>query len=113
MLSGIGPAGHLREMGIEVGTDLPGVGANLQDHPQSRVGYIATRPTRVAALVRRPLVVLRSDPSVAEPDLQFVFGRSARRPAGHRPAPGPRDRRGTCPGGLTGRGDLPRPVAPE
>lgn len=32
MLSGIGPAQHLREMGIEVKVDLPGVGANLQDH---------------------------------------------------------------------------------
>jgi choline dehydrogenase-like flavoprotein len=33
MLSGIGPAGHLREMDIEVVRDLPGVGENLQDHP--------------------------------------------------------------------------------
>lgn len=32
MLSGIGPAAHLQEMGIEVKVDLPGVGANLQDH---------------------------------------------------------------------------------
>ncbi len=32
MLSGIGPAAHLREHGIEVAVDLPGVGANLQDH---------------------------------------------------------------------------------
>lgn len=32
MLSGIGPAQHLRELGIEVKVDLPGVGANLQDH---------------------------------------------------------------------------------
>ena len=32
MLSGIGPAAHLREMGIEVKVDLPGVGSNLQDH---------------------------------------------------------------------------------
>lgn len=32
MLSGIGPADHLRAMGIEVQVDLPGVGANLQDH---------------------------------------------------------------------------------
>ena len=32
MLSGIGPAQHLREMGIELKVDLPGVGANLQDH---------------------------------------------------------------------------------
>ncbi|HET8603378.1 MAG TPA: GMC family oxidoreductase N-terminal domain-containing protein [Marmoricola sp.] len=33
MLSGIGPAAHLREHGIDVAVDLPGVGANLQDHP--------------------------------------------------------------------------------
>jgi choline dehydrogenase len=32
MLSGIGPAGHLREHGIALRQDLPGVGANLQDH---------------------------------------------------------------------------------
>ena len=33
MLSGIGPGAHLREHGVEVRLDLPGVGANLQDHP--------------------------------------------------------------------------------
>jgi choline dehydrogenase len=33
MLSGIGPADHLREHGIAVVADLPGVGANLSDHP--------------------------------------------------------------------------------
>ena len=34
MRSGIGPAPHLRELGIEVQSDLPGVGRNLQEHPQ-------------------------------------------------------------------------------
>src|SRR5262249_22170528 len=33
MLSGIGPADHLRELGIPVMVDSPGVGANLSDHP--------------------------------------------------------------------------------
>lgn len=33
MLSGIGPAAHLREVGVESRVDLAGVGANLQDHP--------------------------------------------------------------------------------
>jgi len=32
MLSGIGPADHLRSVDIEVQLDLPGVGRNLQDH---------------------------------------------------------------------------------
>jgi choline dehydrogenase len=32
MLSGIGPAQHLKEMGIPVVADRPGVGQNLQDH---------------------------------------------------------------------------------
>lgn len=33
MLAGIGPAAHLREHGIDVVVDAPGVGANLHDHP--------------------------------------------------------------------------------
>ncbi len=33
MLSGIGPADHLRQHGIDVALDLPGVGAHLHDHP--------------------------------------------------------------------------------
>ncbi|MDE0346791.1 MAG: GMC family oxidoreductase N-terminal domain-containing protein, partial [Boseongicola sp.] len=32
MLSGVGPAAHLREHGIDVVHDLPGVGENLNDH---------------------------------------------------------------------------------
>jgi choline dehydrogenase-like flavoprotein len=33
MTSGIGPAAHLRSVGVDVAHDLPGVGQNLQDHP--------------------------------------------------------------------------------
>ncbi len=33
LLSGVGPAGHLTEMGVPVVQDLPGVGQNLRDHP--------------------------------------------------------------------------------
>lgn len=40
MLSGVGPADHLREHGIAVLADLPGVGQNLQDHHE--VPMIAT-----------------------------------------------------------------------
>ncbi|MBC8280555.1 MAG: mycofactocin system GMC family oxidoreductase MftG [Chloroflexi bacterium] len=37
MLSGVGPAEHLREMGIQVVLDSSGVGQNLRDHPNVRV----------------------------------------------------------------------------
>jgi choline dehydrogenase len=41
-LSGIGPADLLREHGIDVIVDAPGVGANLQDHLQIRAVYKIT-----------------------------------------------------------------------
>ncbi len=37
MLSGVGPAEHLRDLGIDVVAHLPGVGENLQDHPAAPV----------------------------------------------------------------------------
>ncbi len=39
MLSGIGPADHLSEQGIEAILDLPGVGSTLYDHPQMPVTF--------------------------------------------------------------------------
>jgi choline dehydrogenase len=44
MLSGIGPAAHLRQHGIDVLADLPGVGANYQDHFQTMVAIKLKRP---------------------------------------------------------------------
>ncbi len=44
MLSGIGPADHLEDNGIEVVADLPGVGANLHDHPMCGVVYQSAQP---------------------------------------------------------------------
>jgi choline dehydrogenase len=41
MRSGIGPEAHLRELAIGVVADLPGVGANLDDHPALGVVYTA------------------------------------------------------------------------
>jgi choline dehydrogenase-like flavoprotein len=45
MLSGIGPAAHLKEQGIEVKLDLPSVGTNLQDHPYAMLMYSTTAGT--------------------------------------------------------------------
>ncbi|WP_417329898.1 GMC family oxidoreductase, partial [Halomonas cupida] len=44
MLSGIGPADHLQEHGIEVQVDLPGVGQNLIDHPEVPITAYARQP---------------------------------------------------------------------
>ena len=44
MLSGIGPAAHLKENGIEVVADRPGVGGNLQDHLEVYMQMAASQP---------------------------------------------------------------------
>ncbi|WP_106744842.1 choline dehydrogenase [Yoonia maritima] len=44
MLSGIGPAEHLAEHGIDVVADRPGVGQNLQDHLELYIQQAATKP---------------------------------------------------------------------
>jgi len=44
MLSGIGPAEHLKDKGIDVVHDLPGVGENLQDHLEVWVQQACTQP---------------------------------------------------------------------
>jgi choline dehydrogenase len=46
-LSGLGPAALLREHGIAVIADMPGVGADLQDHYHARLIYRATQPVSV------------------------------------------------------------------
>jgi choline dehydrogenase len=44
MNSGVGPAAELRQVGIEVCHDLPGVGKNLQDHVQARFTFLTRQP---------------------------------------------------------------------
>lgn len=48
MLSGIGPAEHLSEHGIDVVADRPGVGQNLQDHLELYIQQAATQPVSLA-----------------------------------------------------------------
>jgi choline dehydrogenase len=52
MLSGVGPADHLREMGIDSVADLPGVGTGLQEHPLVPMGFSAKQPFRFSQQLR-------------------------------------------------------------
>lgn len=45
MLSGVGPASHLRQFGIAVVRDLPGVGENFHDHPGTNHTAWVDQPT--------------------------------------------------------------------
>jgi choline dehydrogenase len=96
-LSGLGPAEHLRSLGIAVLQDMPQVGLNLQDHYVSRVQHrvkdsISTnqlaRGLRLAGEVARffalgkgaltfgvttAQVFARSREGLASPDLQLLF----------------------------------------
>ncbi len=95
MLSGIGPAEHLREAGVEPRVEIPEVGENLQDHPYSSAsgsrGLGGTPARRREADARSPSFLLRRTglltSNVAEgslftrtraglpaADLQFHFG---------------------------------------
>src|SRR3954449_8694107 len=93
MLSGIGPAEHLRKVGVDVVHDLPGVGGGLQDHPlvpvvwnvrsgkslfraESPSGYakwFAARRGPLTSNLAEAGLFTRSNPDLAEPDLQFHF----------------------------------------
>jgi choline dehydrogenase len=94
MLSGVGPAEHLRQLDIPVVCDLPGVGKNLQDHAASGVVYECTKPVSLASAESFPnllrYLMFKKGPltsNVAEagafiktssqsqvPNLQFHFG---------------------------------------
>jgi choline dehydrogenase-like flavoprotein len=72
MLSGIGPQGHLREVGVQVVLDLPGVGANLHDHPRSTVIYRTAKPLPAGVNNHGEVLgLIRSDRGVDALDLQI------------------------------------------
>ena len=66
-LSGIGPADLLRRLGIEVVVDLPGVGANLQDHYQARTIVRLKDKISLNDDVRNPI-------RLAQMGLQWLMG---------------------------------------
>ena len=85
-LSGLGPAAHLQAMGIEPRQDMPGVGANLQDHLQIRAVYkvsgARTLNTRAAswwgkAMIGMEYALKRSGPMSMAPSQLGAFARSA------------------------------------
>lgn len=55
--AGIGPAGELRALGIEVRHNLPGVGARLMDHPSIGLASFIRRPARMDERTRRHIQV--------------------------------------------------------
>ncbi|KAL6633781.1 hypothetical protein ACP70R_026452 [Stipagrostis hirtigluma subsp. patula] len=50
MLSGIGPAEHLRSLGIEVLLDLPGVGQGMSDNPMNAIYVPSPSPVEVSLI---------------------------------------------------------------
>jgi choline dehydrogenase len=111
-ISGVGAAEHLGKLGIEVVTDLPGVGENLQDHLEVYIQYGCKQPVSMAPALkmwRRPFIGLnwmllrrgpgatnhfegggfvRSNEAVAYPNLMFHFLPIAIRYDGSSPAGG-------------------------
>ena len=84
MLSGIGEAKHLRDIGVRVVADRPGVGGNLQDHLSIRVQHACRLPvslhslTRVdrASLAVARALLLKSGPAASMPIGSAIHFRS-------------------------------------
>ncbi len=75
MLSGIGPSVHLREMGIDVRVDSPGVGSNLDDHVEGLVFWEASRPMVTASTQWWEIGLFTTvDEGSAQPDLMMHYG---------------------------------------
>ena len=77
MLSGIGPADHLRAHGIDVVADLSGVGRNLQDHLKLSIRWKG-KTTLPGSTVTAGLFM--SSSSTPPSDLQFYVGRGLDQP---------------------------------
>jgi choline dehydrogenase len=89
MVSGAGPADHMRSHGITVEADLPGVGADLQDHVVANAVYAIDEPTPAGVNNHVELAaLLRTDDARADPDVvlypaHFPFSPVLARPPAH------------------------------
>ena len=84
-VSGLGPAGLLRDHHVPVAVDLPGVGENLQDHLQLRTVYRVSGARTVNTLYRNwftragmglQYLLLRSGPMTMPPSTLGAFAKS-------------------------------------
>ena len=88
LLSGIGPAGQLRDLGIGLVADLPGVGENLQDHPVVLACYASGSPLPRSRYNHGEVyAVLRSPLAGDLPDLHLFPILLPAAPAGCQPPP--------------------------
>ena len=55
--AGIGPAGHMRDLGIAVRANLPGVGQRLMDHPSISLSSFIRPEARLNGMTRRHMLV--------------------------------------------------------
>ncbi len=74
MRSGMGPADHLRHLGIKVLEGLPGVGQNLMDHPMLGLDYEAKPPENPEKEVPtfQTALTVKSSPSLKDFDLHII-----------------------------------------
>jgi len=77
MLSGIGPASHLEDLGVRVRHDLIGVGDGLQDHVSAALAFDAMRDIPASPFVDDAALFYRSDPAWigADPETIFIAAR--------------------------------------
>jgi choline dehydrogenase len=74
MLSGVGPAEKLRARDVEPVVDLPGVGANLSDHPLGFVVYASPGPLPGTASGTADVVAaVRTDSGLMAPNMHIIF----------------------------------------
>lgn len=80
MLSGIGPADHLKASGIGVAVDLPGVGGNFQDHLKLSIRWNG-KTELPGSTVTAGMFTRSSQAAIGTvPDLQFYVGRGTESP---------------------------------
>lgn len=80
LLSGIGPAGELQEVGINVIQDLPGVGKNLQDHLQLPMIFRSKIPMPNTTLLTGNALFINTKNDGSVVDLQINFTPSLPQP---------------------------------